>query len=115
MNNLKHIDYGYCVTIHASQGKTFNNTIAAIGDSKLLNNQKSWLVAISRHRNEMIAIVGDKYKLESQITKNKAIETSAMELVAQKESTANQNNSKALHQSNQNDIIKLSKAMEVQI
>ena len=111
INNLKHIDNGYCVTIHASQGKTFNNTIAAIGDSKPLNNQKAWLVAISRHRNEITAIVSDKSKLEAQISQNNAIETSAIELVAQKD----QSNSKSLHQSNQNDIIKLSKIKEVQI
>jgi ATP-dependent exoDNAse (exonuclease V) alpha subunit len=112
-----HLNFDSCnkATIHTSQGKTFDNTIAAISDNKLLNNQKSWLVAISRHRNEMVAIVSDKSQLETQITKNKAIETSAIELVAQKELIDNQNDLKSLHQSQQNDIIKESKQVEVEI
>lgn len=57
MQELKHIDYGYCITVHASQGKTYDNTIAAISNNKLLNNQKSWLVAISRHKNEIGLVV----------------------------------------------------------
>ena len=111
LDQLKHIDNGYCITIHASQGKTYDNTIAAIGDNELLNNQKSWLVAISRHRNEITAIVADKSKLESQITSNKGIETSAIEMVDNK----NQGNSKSLQQPPQNDTIKVSKQLEIQI
>ena len=111
LDQLKHIDNGYCITVHSSQGKTYDNTIAAIGSNEFLNNQKSWLVAISRHRNEITAIVEDKSKLESQITSNKDIETSAMELVAGKE----QNNAKSLQQPQQNDTMKTSKQLEIQI
>jgi ATP-dependent exoDNAse (exonuclease V) alpha subunit len=78
-DQLKHIDYGYCVTVHASQGKTFDNTISAINNNKLLNNQKSWLVAISRHRNEFMALVEDKSTLKTYLIKNKGREISAIE------------------------------------
>jgi ATP-dependent exoDNAse (exonuclease V) alpha subunit len=78
-DQLKHIDYGYCITVHASQGKTFDNTIAAINNNKLLNNQKSWLVAISRHRNEFRALVEDKSTLKTYLIKNKGTEISAIE------------------------------------
>ncbi len=111
LDQLKHIDNGYCITIHGSQGKTYDNTIAAIGNNELLNNQKSWLVAISRHRNEITAIVQNKSKLESQITTNKGIETSSIEMVENK----NQGNSKSLQQPPQNDILKAPKQLEIQI
>ena len=111
LDKLKHIDHGYCITIHASQGKTYNDAIGAIGNNELLNNQKLLLVAISRHRKELTIIVTDKAQLESQITRNNGIETSAMEMVENK----NQGNSKSLQQLPQNDIMKVSKQLEIQI
>lgn len=68
-SELKHIAYGYCVTVHNSQGKTYDNTIAAISSHKLLNNQKSWLVTISRHRHEFTALVENKNQLKSYLLK----------------------------------------------
>jgi ATP-dependent exoDNAse (exonuclease V) alpha subunit len=56
--NLKHIDYGYCSTIHSSQGKTTDRLIAAISSHKKLNNQKSWLVTISRHKQSLSVLYG---------------------------------------------------------
>ncbi len=81
---LKHIDYGYCITIHAAQGKTYANTIAAINNNKLLNSQKMWLVALSRHKSEFTALVEDKSKLQSDIIKNKGVEMSALEFKEKK-------------------------------
>ncbi len=81
---LKHIDYGYCITIHAAQGKTYANTIAAINNNKLLNNQKMWLVALSRHKSEFTALVEDKSKLQADLTKNKGLEMSAIEFKEKK-------------------------------
>jgi ATP-dependent exoDNAse (exonuclease V) alpha subunit len=80
INQLKHIDYGYCVTVHNAQGKTYENTIAAISDNKLLNNQKMWLVALSRHKKEFSAFVEDKNQLKSYLMKNNGTELSAIEL-----------------------------------
>jgi conjugative relaxase-like TrwC/TraI family protein len=80
INQLKHIDYGYCVTVHNAQGKTYENTIAAISNNKLLNNQKMWLVALSRHKKEFSAFVEDKNQLKSYLMKNSGAELSAIEL-----------------------------------
>lgn len=88
-SQLKHIDYGYCITIHSAQGKTFDSTIAAISANKLLNYQKSWLVTLSRHKSEFTAIVQNKGKLEAYLMKNKGNEVSAMELVSQTFSNPN--------------------------
>jgi conjugative relaxase-like TrwC/TraI family protein len=83
--HLKHIDYGYCMTIHSAQGKTFDKTIAAISVSKLLNNQKSWLVTLSRHKTEFTALVEDKKKLAEHLEINEGgHELSAMELLSVK-------------------------------
>ncbi len=80
LDQLKHIDYGYCVTVHSAQGKTYENTIAAISNNKTLNSQKMSLVALSRHKSEFTAIVEDQVKLQKDITINQGKETSAMEL-----------------------------------
>jgi ATP-dependent exoDNAse (exonuclease V) alpha subunit len=82
-NELKHISYGYCVTVHNSQGKTFDNMIAAISNHKLLNNQKSWLITISRHRHEFTALVENKDQLKAYLLENKGSEISAIELERQ--------------------------------
>lgn len=82
-SELKHIAYGYCVTVHNSQGKTYDNMIAAISSHKLLNNQKSWLVTISRHRHEFTALVENKDQLKTYLLKNKGNEISALELEKQ--------------------------------
>lgn len=81
---LKHIDYGYCITVYAAQGKTYANTIAAINNNKLLNNQKMWLVALSRHKSKFTALVEDKSKLQADITQNKGAEMSAIEFKEKK-------------------------------
>lgn len=119
IQELKHIDYGYCITIHASQGKTYDNTIAAIGNNKLLNNQKSWLVAISRHKNQLTAIVEDKNRLESDIARNSGAKTAAldlMQLTSIKESSQNVNRARSLPNTSQDAIVKnVRKQLEVQL
>ncbi len=80
-------------TIHATQGKTYNNTIAAIMDNNLLNNQKAWLIALSKHKSEFIAIVEDKDKLKSYLMRNNRHELSAIELVQNKFNQGNALNS----------------------
>ena len=85
MNQLKHIDYGYCVTVHTSQGKTFDNTIAAIGKNAFLNNQQSWLVSLSRHRVELSILSEDMKSLQTYLAKNTGKEMSALELMSKTE------------------------------
>lgn len=80
LSALKHIDYGYCITVHSSQGKTYANTIAAIENHKLLNEQKSWLVTLSRHKDEIKILTQDKQELEKTLMKNDGNQLSALEL-----------------------------------
>ncbi len=80
LSALKHIDYGYCITVHSSQGKTYANTIAAIENHKLLNEQKSWLVTLSRHKDEIKILTQDKQELEKNLMKNDGKQMSAVEL-----------------------------------
>ena len=89
VDQLKHIDYGYCVTVHAAQGKTYNTTIAAINNNKLLNNQKMWLVAISRHRSDFTALVENKEKLQNQLSKKEGRENSAISIAYYQSSSQN--------------------------
>lgn len=80
IEQLRHVDYGYCITVHAAQGKTFNHTIAAIDNNKYLNNQKMWLVAVSRHRSDFTVLVDDRERLQNQISRNHGRENSATSL-----------------------------------
>ncbi len=80
-NQLKHIDYGYCSTVHSSQGKTTDRLIAAISSHKKLNNQKSWLVAISRHKMDISIYVDHKNEIQDQLIKNSGKVKSALDLV----------------------------------
>jgi conjugative relaxase-like TrwC/TraI family protein len=80
LSHLKHIDYGYSVTVHSAQGKTFDHTIAAISNNKLLSTQKMWLVALSRHKSSFTAFVEDKDKLKSYLIHNSGSVVSATEL-----------------------------------
>ncbi len=113
-NELKYIAYGYCVTVHNSQGKTFDNMIAAISSHKLLNNQKSWLVTISRHRHEFTALVEDKNQLKSYLLKNKGNETSAIE-IEKRIHTENINQNKTESKVNKIQNVTAKPNMEIQI
>jgi conjugative relaxase-like TrwC/TraI family protein len=83
INNLKHVDYGYCSTIHSSQGKTTDKLIAAICLHNKLNDQKSWLVSISRHKSSLQVYMQDKEQIQQQFQNNKGIEKSALDLKIQ--------------------------------
>lgn len=111
-SELKHIAYGYCVTVHNSQGKTYDNTIAPISSHKLLNNQKSWLVTISRHRHEFTALVENKNQLKSYLLKNKGNEISAVELEKQ---ILSRNISKAEPKMSKSQNIATKNSIEIQI
>lgn len=80
MNSLKYIDYGYCSTIHSSQGKTTDKLIAAICSHNKLNDQKSWLVSISRHKSRLQVYMQDKQQVQQQLQSNKGVEKSALDI-----------------------------------
>ncbi len=106
LSALKHIDYGYCITVHSSQGKTYTNTIAAINNHPLLNEQKSWLVTLSRHKNEITILTQDKQQLEKTLLKNDGQQMSAIEL----KSLADSKIQESSKQNQINDNQKLSKS-----
>ena len=81
LSDLKHVDYGYCSTVHSSQGKTTDRLIAAICDNKKLNNQKSWIVSISRHKSDLHVYMQDKTQIQKSLLENKGIEKSALDIV----------------------------------
>lgn len=83
LSTLKHIDYGYCSTIHSSQGKTTDKLIAAICSHNKLNDQKSWLVSISRHKSSLQVYMQDKSQVQQQLQSNKGIEKSALDIKTQ--------------------------------
>lgn len=81
---LKHVDYGYCSTVHSSQGKTTERLIAAICSHNQLNNQKSWLVSISRQTQNLHIYMQDETKVKQQLISNKGIEKSALDIKVQR-------------------------------
>jgi conjugative relaxase-like TrwC/TraI family protein len=83
LSTLKHTDYGYCSTIHSSQGKTTDKLIAAICSHSKLNDQKSWLVSISRHKSSLQVYMQDKSQVQQQLQSNKGIEKSALDIKIQ--------------------------------
>ena len=105
---LKHMNYGYCSTVHSAQGKTYDKSIAAIGDNKMLTTQKSWCVILSRHKENFTAIVHDKNKMKAYTISNSGTEMSAIELEQKQDKLNDITNTK-----NQN--IKVNNAIEMSI
>jgi conjugative relaxase-like TrwC/TraI family protein len=79
-SELKHVDLGYCSTVHSSQGKTTDKLIAALCSHTKLNTQKSWLVSISRHKSDLHIYMQDKEKVQQQLISNKGIERAALDI-----------------------------------
>lgn len=66
---LQHIDYGYASTVHAAQGKTYNNVIGVLeSEHKHLTNQKQFYVTLSRARYQAILITDNKNKLQDVLS-----------------------------------------------
>ncbi len=80
---FRHIDYGYCITVHAAQGKTYDIAIAAIKNHLLLNNQKLWLVTLSRHRDYITVYTEDRQQLKINLINNDGNEITAIQLQEQ--------------------------------
>ena len=61
---LKHMDYAYSSTVHAAQGRTYDNVIGVLeSDHRHLTNQKQFYVTLSRARHNATLITDDKGKL----------------------------------------------------
>ncbi len=76
-----HLDFGYVVTSHASQGKDRELAIAAIGSQSLpAVNAKQFYVTVSRGRDDVAIYVDDKAAVRRAI-QNTGEQLSATELV----------------------------------
>jgi len=105
---LQHMNYGYCSTVHSAQGKTYDKSIAAIGDNKMLTTQKSWCVILSRHKENFTAIVHDKNKMQAYTISNSGTEMSAIELEQRQDKQNDITNTKSQN-------IKVNNAIEMSI
>lgn len=71
VNDYKRIDHGYAMTITKSQGTTVDRVAAFMSaDNKGMNSSNSTLVALTRARNETVAITDDKKLLLEQVSRN---------------------------------------------
>ncbi len=67
----QHLEYGYCSTVHASQGKTCDRVMIDADTKSLTSARDNYYVAISRARHEAKIYTNDKEKLpESMNRKN---------------------------------------------
>lgn len=64
-----HLDLGYVLTSHSSQGKTTNVSIAAMGaDSRPAINARQFYVTASRGSEDLVIYVDDKKRVREAIT-----------------------------------------------
>lgn len=63
LNIHQHLDYGYCSTIHSSQGQTTERIFIDADTKSLTTNENSFYVAISRAKTEAIIYSDDKSAL----------------------------------------------------
>ncbi|GAB5407156.1 MAG: hypothetical protein Aurels2KO_53870 [Aureliella sp.] len=80
--NFGHINHGYCVTSHASQGKTVDVAIAAMGAQSLpAINAKQFYVTASRASQDLRIYVDNKSQVRRAIQES-GTQLSATELVS---------------------------------
>ena len=78
--SLRHLDYGYCSTVHSSQGKTKDRVIGVIeSDHKQLSTLPLFYVSISRAREAAILVTDDKDKLAKTLAKQTGESISVIE------------------------------------
>lgn len=76
-----HLDLGYVITSHASQGKDRDVAIAAMGSQSLAAiNAKQFYVTVSRGREDVVLYVDDKEKVRQAIQRS-GEQLSATEMV----------------------------------
>ena len=74
-----HMDYGYCSTVHAAQGKTCEKVLIEADTKSLTSAQDNYYVAISRARQEVKIYTNDRAKLPEAMTRENPKEA-ALEL-----------------------------------
>lgn len=77
---LQHLDYGYVMTVHAAQGKTYENVICAMdSDHRHLTNQRIFYVAISRASHNVKIVTDNKERLCDTLKRASGNKLSAIE------------------------------------
>ena len=80
---LRHLDYAWASTVHAFQGRTVDNVIAAMeANHPHLTTQKSFYVEISRARDRAELVTDDAVRLREQLEAATGERTSALEGIA---------------------------------
>lgn len=75
----QHLEYGYCSTVHASQGKTCDRVLIDADTKSLTSAQDNYYVAISRARHEAKIYTNDKARLPEVMNRENKKE-SALEI-----------------------------------
>ena len=80
---LRHLDHAWCSTVHAFQGRTVDNVIAAMeANHPHLTTQKSFYVEISRARYRAELVTDDAVQLREQLEATTGERISALEGIA---------------------------------
>lgn len=78
-----HIDYGYCTTVHSSQGQTCDRVLIDADATSLASSRNAFYVAISRARQTAKIYTDDKAMLPKAMSRE-SVKESALELVPQR-------------------------------
>ena len=94
---LRHIDRAWCSTVHAFQGRTVNNVIAAMeATHPKLTTQKSFYVEISRARHRAELVTDDAGALKEQLEAVTGERISALEGIGEAVQPGRKKDEKAL-------------------
>lgn len=88
---MKHIDHGFSITVHGSQGATIKNVIAALNSSSVLSTMKSFYVTISRAKEDAQVFTDDVGKLRDVISKATGERVSALDAIGFRDAVRNLN------------------------
>ena len=82
-SQLRHLDHAWASTVHAFQGRTVDNVIAAMeADHPHLTTQKSFYVEISRARYRAELVTDDALRLRERLETTTGERISALEAIA---------------------------------
>lgn len=88
---LKHIDHGFSITVHGSQGATIKNVIAALNSASVLSTMKSFYVTISRAKESAEIYTDDVGKLRGVISNATGERVSALDAIGFRDAIRNLN------------------------
>lgn len=77
---LRHIEYGYAITAHAAQGRTYQNVIGVIESEHVhLTHQKMFYVTVSRAKENAFLVTDNKEALSETLSTQHGETLSALE------------------------------------